>query len=168
MTARRVLLGSGLLVGALLTQSAVLSRLPLPGGPPDLLLVLVVAFALVAGAAPGTLGGFVTGLLVDLGADHELGRTALVYTLVGYLAGRAQYGPRRSTLRALLVVGGTGVVGVSVFALVGLLLGDPRIDPPAYRQSILSTVPYCVLLTPLVVPVVGFVVRRGDLDPLRR
>lgn len=168
MTVRRVLLGAVVLVGALLTQAALLSRLPLPGSPPDLLLVLVVAFALVAGAAPGALGGFVTGLLVDLGADHQLGRTALAYTLVGYLAGRAHYGPRRSILRSLLVVGATAAVGVSAFALVGLLLGDPRIDLPAYRQSMLSTVPYCVLLTPLVVPVVGFVAGRGDLDPLRR
>lgn len=168
MSARRVLLATLLLVVALLTQSAVLSRLPLPGSPPDLLLVLVLTLALLAGSAPGALAGFVTGLLVDLGADHELGRTALVYTLVGYLAGRAQYGPHRSILRALLVVAATAAAGVSVFALVGLLLGDPRIDLPAYRQSMLSTVPYCVLLTPLVVPVVGFVVRQGDLDPLRR
>lgn len=168
MTARRVMLGAVVLVGALLTQWAALSRLPLPGSPPDLLLVLVVAFALVAGPAPGTLGGFVTGLLVDLGADHQLGRTALTYTLVGYLAGRVQYGPRRSILRSLLVVAATAAVGVSASALVGLLLGDPRIDLPAYRQSMLSTVPYCVLLTPLVVPVVGFVARRRDLDPLRR
>ena len=43
----------------------------------DLLLVLVVAFALVEGPRSGTLTGFAAGLLADLGADHELGRTAL-------------------------------------------------------------------------------------------
>lgn len=168
MSAGRVALGAAALAGAVIAQTTLLSRLPLPGGPPDLLLVLVAAYALERGPAPGAVAGFATGLLADLGADHELGRVALAYTVVGYLAGRTRYAPRRSLLRPLVVVAGTAAVAVTLFALVGLLLGDPRIDVDAYRQSMLGTVPYCVLLTPLVVPVVAFVVRRGNIDPLRR
>jgi uncharacterized membrane protein len=56
---RRFLLGATTVVTALLLQSTVLARLPLPGGVPDLLLVLVVAFALVEGPLSGAVTGFV-------------------------------------------------------------------------------------------------------------
>ena len=87
MTLRRGLLSVATVLTALLLQSTVLSRLPLPGGAPDLLLVLVVAYALAEGPLSGTVTGFCAGLLADLTSDHELGRTALVLALVGYVAG---------------------------------------------------------------------------------
>ena len=168
MTARRVALGAGLVLAALLVQTTVLTRLPLPGAAPDLVLVVVVGFALAEGSLPGTVTGFAAGLLADLGADHELGRTALVLTLVGYLAGLfADDGPR-SRLVPPLVVGVAAAGAVSLYAAEGILLGDPRITGDAYAGAMSGTVPYCVLLTPLVVPLVGLLVRRLDLDPLRR
>lgn len=170
---RRLLLGAATILAAVLVQSAVLSRLPLPGGDPDLLLVLVVAFALVEGSLSGTVTGFVTGLVADLGADHELGRTAVVYTLVGYAAGLVHDGPSdggrdRSSLRPVVVVALAAAAGVTLFAAEGVLLGDPRITGAAYVRSMTSTVPYCVLLTPFVVPVIGLLLRRLGRHPLRR
>ncbi|MBW3640710.1 MAG: rod shape-determining protein MreD [Actinobacteria bacterium] len=178
MTPRRFLFGAVTVVAAVLLQSAVLTRLPLPGGAPDLLLVLVVAFALAEGPLSGTVTGFVTGLLADLGTDHELGRSALVYTLVGYAAGLVHDAPAlgggvsggraRSPLQPLVVVAVAAAAGVTVYAAVGFLLGDDRITLDAYTQSLVATVAYCVLLTPFVVPVIGILVRRLDFDPLRR
>lgn len=173
MTLRRVLLGGATVVPALLLQSTVLARLPLPGGAPDLLLVLVVAFALAEGPLSGTVTGFAAGLLADLGADHELGRTALVLALVGYVAGLVHDEPTygggdRSTLRPFLVVALCALGAVTVYAAEGLLLGDARVTGGAYLAAVVGTVPYCVLLTPFVVPVVGTLVRRLDRDPLRR
>lgn len=168
MTGRRLALGTGLVLAALVLQSTVLSRLPLPGAAPDLVLVVVVGFALAEGSLPGTVTGFAAGLLADLGADHELGRTALVLTLVGYLAGLfADDGPG-SRLVAPLVVGVAAAGAVTLYAAEGILLGDPRITGDAYAAAMSGTVPYSVLLTPLVVPLVGSLVRRLDLDPLRR
>ncbi|MDQ3502826.1 MAG: rod shape-determining protein MreD [Actinomycetota bacterium] len=177
MTLRRFLLGAVTVVVALLL-SAVLTRLPLPGGAPDLLLVLVVAFALAEGPLSGTITGFVAGLLADLGADHELGRSALVYTLVGYAAGLVHDAPAftaglsggraRSPLLPLVVVAVAAAAGVTVYAAEGFLLGDDRVTLDAYSQSLVATVAYCVLLTPFVVPVIGILVRRLDFDPLRR
>ena len=153
---------------ALLLQTTVLARLPLPGGAPDLLLVVVVAFALVEGPLSGTVTGFAAGLLADLGADHELGRAALVYTLAGYVAGLTHDDRPRSVLLPFGAVALAAAGAVSVFALEGLLLGDPRITAAAFWPSLAGTVTYSVLLTPLVVPVVGGLVRRLDADPLRR
>lgn len=165
---RRFLLGAATVLTALLVQSTVLARLPLPGGVPDLLLVLVVAFALVEGALSGTVTGFVVGLLADLGSDHELGRTALAYALVGYLVGLLQDDRPRSPVLPLVAVAAAAVGAVATYALEGLLLGDPRITGAAFWRSLGGTVTYSVLLTPLVVPVVGALVRRLDPDPFRR
>jgi rod shape-determining protein MreD len=168
VTLRRLLLGATTVVTALLLQATVLARLPLPGGVPDLLLVLVVAFALVEGPLSGTVTGFVTGLLADLGSDHELGRTALAYALVGYLVGLLQDDRPRSPLLPLGAVALAGAGAVTTYALEGLLLGDPRISSGSFWPSLAGTVTYSVLLTPLVVPVVGALVRRLDPDPFRR
>lgn len=175
---RRILVGAATILAAVLLQSALLSRLPLPGGAPDLLLVLVVAFGLHEGPRSGTVTGFVAGLVADLGVDHELGRTAVVYALVGYGAGAVHGGAvhsgalrrdrKRSTALAFAVVAVAAAAGVTVFAAEGVLLGDPRITGTAYARSMTSTVPYCVLLTPFVVPVIGLLIRRLDLHPLRR
>ena len=164
----RRLLRATAVVTALLLQTTVLARLPLPGGVPDLLLVVVVAFALVEGAQTGTLTGFVAGLLTDLRADHAIGRSALVYALVGYLAGLLEDDRPRSPLLPLLTVAAAAAGAVTVYALEGLLLGDPRITGEAFWPSLAGTVTYSLLLTPLVVPVVGALVRRQDRDPFRR
>ena len=174
MSARRLLLGLATVLPAVLLQTTVLARLPLPGGAPDLLLVLVVAYALAEGPLSGTVTGFAAGLLADLGADHELGRTALVLALVGYLAGQVHDGPsyggsgERSTLLPFVVVGLSAAAAVTLYAVEGLLLGDPRVTTSAYLRALAGTVPYSVLLTPFVVPVIGALVRRLDHDASSR
>ena len=168
MRARRLLLGVVAVLTALLVQTAVLARLPLPGGAPDLVLVLVVGFALAEGPLSGTLTGFFAGLLADLGSDHELGRAALVYALVGYLAGLAADDRPRSLLLPFGVVAVSAAGAVTTYALEGLMLGDPRIDASSYAHALAGTVGYSLLLTPFVVPVIGVLVRRLNPDPFRR
>lgn len=165
---RRVLLGVATVLTALLLQTAVLARLPLPGGTPDLLLVLVVAFALAEGPLAGTVTGFLAGLALDLGADHELGRAALVYALVGYAAGLIADDRPRSRLLPPLVVAACAAGAVLAYAVQGLLLGDPRTTVADVWPPLVSTTTYAVLLTPLVVPVVRSLVRRLHDDPARR
>ncbi|MEX2289614.1 MAG: rod shape-determining protein MreD [Mycobacteriales bacterium] len=164
MTAPRLLLGATTVLVALVLQTTALTWLPLPGGGPDLLLVLVVAFALTEGALSGTATGFVTGLLADLVSDHELGRVALAYALVGYLAGLAGDGRSSSRVRPLVTVAAAATGAVAIYALEGLLLGDPRITAAAFGSSLGGTVPYSVLLAPVVVPVVDALLRRVGED----
>lgn len=164
MSPQRLVLGAVTVVLALLLQTAVLARLPLPGSPPDLVLVLVLAFALTEGPLSGMVTGFVAGLLADLLADHQLGRLALVYVVVGYLVGLLQDGSERSVLLPFLAVGAGAAGALVLFAGEGLLLGDPRTSLAAVVHAIVSSVPYDVVLTPFVVPVVGLLVRRVDPD----
>jgi rod shape-determining protein MreD len=166
--ASRFFLGAATVLTALLLQTTVITQLPLPGAAPDLLLVLVVAFALAEGPMSGMSTGFVAGLLADLSADHELGRLALVYAVVGYLTGLIEDDTERSTLVPFLAVGLGAAAGLLVFAAEGALLGDPRVTFTAFGRSLISSVPYDVILTPFVVPVISTLVRRVELDPLRR
>jgi len=88
----RVLLAAALVLAALAVQVAMLSRLPLPGATPDLVLLVVVALALAHGSTFGLMTGFLAGLATDLvpPAEHEVGRWAFVLTVLGYLAGLAR------------------------------------------------------------------------------
>lgn len=158
----RSLLTAGLVVSAVVLQATVVARLPLPGAPPDLVLVVVAVVGLVAGARAGMLTGFAAGLLADLTADHELGRLALAYVLVGFVAGLLRDDADGALLVPLVVVGAAATGAVVLYAGEGILLGDPRINGGAFWRSLASTVPYCVALTPVVVPPVGALLRRAD------
>ncbi len=89
--------------------------------------MLVVAFALAEGQLSGTVTGFVAGLAEDLGSDHPLGRLALAYAVVGYVAGRLHDDTERSTLLPFAAVGLGAVGAVLLYAGVGVLVGDERV-----------------------------------------
>jgi rod shape-determining protein MreD len=167
MSVQRFLLGAVSIVTALLLQITVVGRLPVPGAPPDLLLLLVLAFALAEGPTAGMATGFVAGMLADGLSTHEMGRLALCYALAGYVIGNLQDN-ERSTLQPFGAVALGALVSLGAFAGEGVLLGDPRITLHAVLRAATSSVPYDVVLTPFVVPLVGGLVRRLDVDPLRR
>lgn len=168
MTGQRFLLGAVTLVTALLLQLTVVARLPLPGAAPDLLLVVVLAFALAEGPLSGVGTGFVAGLLADALSDHELGRLALAYVVAGYVTGQLQDDTERSTVQPFAAVALGSVVALAAYTAEGILLGDHRILLHSVVRALVSSVPYDVVLTPFVVPVVAGLVRRLDPDPLRR
>lgn len=160
MTPRRFALGAAVVLTALLVQGVLLSRLPLA---PDLLLVVVVAFALAEGPSSGALTGFVAGLLVDVQADHELGRVALAYALAGHVAGLVHDRPDRSRLLPLGVAAVAAALAVTAYAAEGVLLGDPRTTLAAWGSALAATVVWCVLLAPLVAPLVAALVDRKSV-----
>lgn len=168
MTVQRTLFGVLSVVTALVLQVTVIGRLPLPGAQPDLVLVLVVAFALAEGPMAGLVTGWSAGLLADGLADHQLGRLALAYALAGYVTGMRQDETERSTLQPFGAVALGAVVSLGAFVAVGILLGDPHVTLYAVARSAVSSVPYDVVLTPFVVPLVAGLVRRLDIDSLRR
>ena len=97
-----------LAVLAVLLQSTVLARLPLPGAAPDLLVAVGVA------------------------------------------------------LQPVLVTGALTVLAVLLHAGEGVLLSDPRVSGGALSRSLVSTVPYSALLSLVVFPPVGALLRRVD------
>ena len=164
MSARRGALGAAVVLTALLAQTGVLSRLP--GPTPELLLLVVLAFAVAEGPTSGVVTGFIAGLLVDVSAPGELGRVALAYALAGYVAGVVT-GPDRSRLSVLGAVAAGAALAVTAYALEGVLLADPRTTFTAWAGALATTVAGCVLLAPVVVPIVGVLVRRLYEEPRR-
>lgn len=168
MSLQRLLVGVLTVVTGVLLQVTILDRLPLPGSAPELLVVVVAAFALTEGPLTGLVTGFGAGLLVDAMSDHQLGRTALALALAGYVTGLIEDDTERSTLLPFGAVALAAVTALVVFVTEGVLLGDSRVSAHAVLVAAFSSVPYAVVLTPFVVPVVAGMVRRLDADPLRR
>jgi rod shape-determining protein MreD len=169
VTITRGLLTAVLLFTAGLLQVTVVNVLPLPGGGPDLVLLVLIGLALVGGPTYGAVTGFAAGLMVDLmpPVGTEVGRWALVFCLAGYIAGQVRLDARRSALIVLAVVAGLSAFTVAAFAGVGLLFGDERVTTDLFVRSLVSTVLYDLFLTPFVIPVVMALARRTESGPVR-
>jgi rod shape-determining protein MreD len=154
----------GLVLLALVVELAVLSRLPLPGATPALVLLVVVSLALLHGPTFGVGVGFGAGLALDLlpPSDHAVGRWALVLCLVGYLAGLAEDEVERSAWVPVAVAGAASALSVLLFAGVGALFDDPRISPVVVLDVLPTAVLYDVILSPFVVFAVFTLVRRAE------
>ena len=166
MTASRVLLSVALVLTAAVLQVTVINRLPLPGTGPDLVLLVIIGLALIVGPTAGASIGFGAGLLVDLMPPTvtEVGRWALVFCVVGYLAGQVQLDVRRSVWVVMWTVAGLSVLAPLLFAGLGLLFGDERIEGQLVVSTTISTVLYDLLLAPFVIPGVMALARRTAVN----
>ncbi len=160
--AARGLLLVAVLVVAVVLQVSVFSSLSLDGVVPNLALLVVVAAALVRGPGFAAGLGFLGGLAIDLAppADHVAGRWALALVVVGYLAGRVRPDGSTSALAVLVTVASCSFVGTSVYALTGMLLGDPAIPVAEALRVIPLAVLYDVLVTPFALPLLMRLFRR--------
>lgn len=148
----RILLLALTTVLAAALQSTVAPRLAVFGARPDLLLVLTVATALVAGPITGMGVGFAAGLLQGGLDGGAVGGSAAVLTVVGYAAGALQ---ARLFLEhwavpvaavGLLTLAAEGVRGVlwrpegwtwpaAALALVGSVLFNAALAYPAFALA---------------------------------
>jgi rod shape-determining protein MreD len=76
-----------LVILAVLLQTTVFQFLRVAGVSPDLILVLVVFFAISNGPRHGAVLGFVGGLVQDLLSGFYIGMNALSMALTGYIVG---------------------------------------------------------------------------------
>lgn len=163
---QRVLLRVVVVFSVYLLQVAVIDRMRLPGGGPDLLLLVVVSFALVGGRQRGAMLGFFAGLVADLlpPSDHLAGLFAFTYTLIGYAVGMIDTSEETSVPVAVLAVAGGSAALVVLYAVLGGLVGDSGVTARATIHSLIGTVVYDVVLAPFVVPLVTRIARR--LEPV--
>jgi rod shape-determining protein MreD len=150
---RRALLATGAILAAVLLQVTVLNNLPFPGGSgPDLVLVTVVVLALAGSPRTGAIIGFAAGLALDVAppASNLLGQSALVFCLVGYGCGRLRLALERSAWLPVAGVALGAAAGEALYALVGLIFGDPDTTWQAARQVLPAAVCYDLLLSPFV------------------
>jgi rod shape-determining protein MreD len=150
---RRLAVAAAAVLAALIVQVTFLNSAPFPGdAAPDLVLVVVVVAALLGGPLEGTLIGFCAGLAADITppVSHLIGQNALVFCLVGYGCGRLRELLGRSEWLPLACVALGAAVGEALYALIGIMFGDPDITWHAVRQVLPAAVAYDLLLAPFV------------------
>jgi len=112
------------LMVVVIVQATVMPELEISGGIPDLVLLVVLAWTLMAGYERGLLWAFVGGILQDLISAAPMGTTSLALVFVTSLAALVvgQISPRNLVYPALAAVGATLVahlVSLAVLTVAG-------------------------------------------------
>jgi rod shape-determining protein MreD len=142
-------------------QIGVVSELPVFGVAVDLSPLLVAFTGLLCGSTLGALTGFCVGLLVDLALVQTLGVTSLIFTVIGYWAGRLREArdPQAGTT-PLLVGAAAAATSVIGYSLIEFLLGiDAPVSFELLRQIVLG------VLIDLVVALPMWAIVRRCLEP---
>jgi rod shape-determining protein MreD len=128
---------------------------------PDLVLVLVVAWALLRGPVVGGVAGLGAGWLLDLAPPGSglLGAQALTYAAAGVLAGRFRVEGPVPAPRVGLVALVASLLVEGVGAVQALAVSAP-VDPALLGLRCLLTATVAAALVPLVVRAERSVLRR--------
>ena len=151
-------------------QIGVVSEVPVFGVNADLTPLLVAFVGLQCGSTLGAITGFAVGLLVDLALLQTLGISSLVFTLIGYWAGRLrELRDPQAALTPVLVGAAAAAASLIGYSLMEFLLGvDAPVSLDLLRQIVLGTFVDTIVAIPM-----WAIVRRvleGALpeDPRRR
>jgi rod shape-determining protein MreD len=148
--------GIPLLLGAAALQSVWLEGLNIFGGRPDLVLLLVVTWAIIRGQNEGVVWGFIGGLFVDLLSGGTFGLWTVALTLTAAIAGQPWVHTLGPTSIRLALMSGLGtLVAHSTLLTLMALLDYPvtpgyafatTIGPAALINFILSPFAFVVLV----------------------
>jgi rod shape-determining protein MreD len=138
------------LVGGILQLTAV-SQMSIFGQPADLTPLLVASVGFLAGSVPGAVFGFGLGLFMDTALLQTLGVESLIYTAVGYGAGRVRELRDPAHGLAPLAVGAVATAVAAVgFAVLQFLLGvDAPVSFLLVRQILMTIVLNALLALPV-------------------
>jgi rod shape-determining protein MreD len=161
---------AALAVVVVFLQIGVVSEVPLFGVVIDLSPLVVGFVGLLCGSALGAAVGFGIGLLVDLTLVQTLGLTSLIFTVIGYSAGRLrELRDPQGALIPLLVGAAAAAASLVGYSLAEFMLGvNAPVSFELLRQIVLG-----ILVDSLVALPVWALVRRWvepslPDDPRRR
>jgi len=108
-------------------QVGLVAQLPIAGAKGMILMLLGIAGGIALGPERGAIVGFASGLAFDLLVTTPLGLCALVFSIVGWVAGRYQVTVTRSARwRMALTAAVASALGYSLLVVVGWVLGQSR------------------------------------------
>jgi rod shape-determining protein MreD len=152
---------AALALAIVFVQIGVISEVPVFGVSIDVSPLLVAFVGLLCGSTLGAITGFAVGLLVDLLLVQTLGLTSLVFTVIGYWAGRLrELRDPQAALTPLLVGGAAAATAMVGYSLFEFLLG---VDAPVSLELLRQIVIEVVLNTLLALPM--WLLVRRVLDP---
>jgi rod shape-determining protein MreD len=148
-------------LGLGILQLAAVSQVPILGASADLSPLLVAAVGLLCGPVAGAVFGFGMGLLVDTALLQTLGVTSLVFTVVGYGAGRLLELRNPSHGLAPIAVGAAATAVAAVgFSVLQFLLG---VEAAVSMMLLRHIVVLVVINTLIALPV--YMLTRRVLEP---
>jgi rod shape-determining protein MreD len=161
---------AALAVVVVFLQTGIVSELPVLGVAIDLTPLVVAFVGLQSGAVVGAVTGFAIGLLVDFTLVQTLGLTSLIFTVIGYGAGRLrELRDPQAALTPLLVGAAAAATSAVGYSVMEFMLG---VDAPVSFELLHQIVVGVVLDTLVALPV-WILVRRWLMptlpdDPRRR
>ena len=163
---RLALLG---LLGGIIELTTV-SQISIFGVPADLSPLLVASVGFLCGSVPGAVFGFGLGLFVDLTPEHTLGVNSLVFTAVGYLAGRIRELRDPAHALAPVAIGAAATAVATIgFSLLQFLLGvEAPVSLLLIRQILLTIVLNTLLALPVYIVCRRVIAPYLPDDPRRR
>jgi rod shape-determining protein MreD len=163
---RLALLG---LIGGIV-QLTTVSQISVFGVPADLSPLLVASVGFLCGSVPGAVFGFCLGLFVDTVLLQTLGVNSLVFTAVGYGAGRVrELRDPAHTLAPVLVGAAATAIAAVGFSLLQFLLGvEAPVSLDLLRQILMTIVLNTLLALPVYVVCRRVVLPFLPDDPRRR
>jgi len=161
---------AALSIAVVFFQIGVVSEVPVFGVTIDLSILLVAFTGLLCGSTVGAVAGFAVGLLVDLALVQTLGLTSLVFTLIGYWAGRLrELRDPQGALIPLLVGAVATAVALVGYSLMEFMLGvDAPVSLQLLRQIVLGIVVNAIVALPMWILVRRCLIGGMPQDPRRR
>ena len=133
-------------------QVGFFAQIPIAGARADVMIGLGIAAGFVAGPERGAIVGFAAGLAIDLVLPTPLGLSALVYTVMGYAAGRVSGTMPRSSWWLPAVTCSVGsAIGVVLYALIGVVVGEATLSGPPLAAIVAVTAVVNAVLGPAAV-----------------
>lgn len=152
MTAKVVVRVGLVIVSAAMLQRGLFSQVTIAGVQGDVLLLLAIAGGIALGPDRGAIVGFIAGLTFDLFLYSPLGLRALVFCLVGYVAGRYQSSVTRSSRTRLMgTVFVASALATTALSVVGWVLGQSNMWSGRLPLIVLVISAINGLLAPLAV-----------------
>ncbi|MHB8491269.1 MAG: rod shape-determining protein MreD [Solirubrobacteraceae bacterium] len=160
---------SALAVAMVFLQTGIVSELSLFGVRVDLSPLVVVFVGFICGSTVGALTGFAVGLLVDLTLVQTIGLTSLIFTMIGYWAGRLrELRDPQATLIPLALGAIAAFTSLAGYAVIEFLLGvDAPVSAELLREIVLGTVVDAIIAAP-VWALVRRVLQGSVSEPPRR
>jgi rod shape-determining protein MreD len=153
---------AALALAATLLEIVAVSQISVFGVSADLTPLMVMSIGLLIGSVGGAVTGFSVGLFLDLALVQTLGVNSLIFTLVGYGAGRLRElrDPQGAIVPVAAGAAATAIATIG-YSLVQFLLG---VDAPVSLLLFREIVTTVVINTVIALPV--FAVARRWLQPV--
>lgn len=156
-----------LLAVVALLQGVLFSRVSLWGARPDLMLLIVMLWAMVRSLDEGLVWGFIGGLLVDLLSGGPLGGSSLALLAAAFLAGQP-WGHGLGSLVRLLLLAFAGALTYYLVLLIALTAGHTVAWGFSLWRVALPSTLLNVALAPFVRPLLAWLERKTRKERLLR